>query len=102
MIVINERFDDELCGPCLKTITLYRVSNGNKINEILVDSENNKITFYMDKKGHKNDNRLKNIKIIDPLLPNGKIELNDKGEYFWKADEWKMIKNFIKFYNIFN
>lgn len=98
---INEQFDDELCGPCLKTITVYRVSDGEKINEILVDSANNKIVFYHNKNGYKNDDRMRNIKVIDLFMPRKSITLNDKGEYYWKKDEWKQIKNFIKFYNIF-
>ena len=102
MILINERFDDQECGPCLKTITLYRVTDGQKINEILVDSENNKIIFFEGQGGYKNNNLLKNIKIIDLFMPNKEITLNDKGEYYWKQGEWKQIKNFIKFYNIFS
>jgi hypothetical protein len=101
-MILNERFDSELCGPCLKTIILYRISDGEKINELLVDSENNKITFFVGENGHKNDNRLKNTKVIDVFMPNKEITLNDKGEYYWKKGEWKMIKNFIKFYNIFS
>lgn len=99
---INEQFDDELCGPCLKTITVYRVSDGEKINEILVDSENKKIVFYHNKNGHMKNDRMKNTKVIDIFVPRKSITLNDKGEYYWQNErEWEQIKNFIKFYNIF-
>ena len=101
-MLMNENFDGELCGPCLKTLTLYRVSDGEKTNEILVDSENNKITFFEGKGGYKNNDYLKNIKIIDLFMPNKEITLNSKGEYYWQKDEWRQIKNFIKFYNVFS
>jgi len=101
-MILNERFDGELCGPCVKTIILYRISDGEKISELLVDSEKNKITFFFGKNGYKNDNRLKNTKVIDVFMPNKEIVLNEKGEYYWKEGEWDMIKKFIKFYNIFS
>ena len=101
-MTINEQFDDELCGPCLQTLTVYRVSDGEKINELLVDSLNKKIVFYNNKNGYANNDYIKNIKIIDVFMPNKSVTLNEKGEYYWKDDkEWEQIKNFIKFYNIF-
>jgi hypothetical protein len=42
------------------------------------------------------------VNFADVFMPNKEITLNDKGEYYWKQGEWKMIKNFIKFYNIFS
>lgn len=100
--IINERFDDELCGPCLKTLTLYRIINKEKIFEILVDSEHNKIIFYKNQNGHSNNYCMANKTIKSKLLPKGKIKLNEKGEYIWSGGEWKIIKNFIKLYNFFN
>lgn len=100
--IINERFDGELCGPSLKTLTVYRIMNKEKIFEVLVDSEHNKIIFYKNQNGHSDNNFISNKAIKSKLLPNGKIKLNQKGEYVWNGGEWKFIKNFIKLYNIFN
>lgn len=99
--IINERFDDESCGPCLKTLTLYRITNKEKIFEILVNSEHNKIIFYKNQNGHNENHYMANKTIKSKLLPNGKIKLNQKGEYSWNSREWEKIKNFIKFYNFF-
>lgn len=102
MKIINERFDSESCGPCLKTLTLYRIANKEKIYEILVDSEKNKIIFYKNQNGHTDNTFASNIKIKSKFLPNNYINLNNKGEYEWKGGEWKKIKYFIKKYNIFD
>lgn len=98
---INEQFNNEDSGPSVKTITLYRIFDGFKVNELLVDSENRKIIFYNGKGGYKKNDYMKNMEMIDILLPRKSIKLNEKGEYFWKKGEWQQIKNFIKFYNIF-
>ena len=74
---INEQFDDESCGASIKTIKVYRVSDGIKINEILVDSENKRIVFYSGMNGYKKKNYMKNIEIIDIFVPKKSIKLNE-------------------------
>ena len=99
---INERFDNQDCGPSLKTLTIDRLAKKDNVIEVLVDSQNNKITFFKGIGGFKDNNFMKSKRIKSQYLPNKLIELDEKGEYIWNKGEWKNIKNFIKIFNIFN